>query len=118
MLPFASTMTAPTQGLGEDNPTPWRARSSALCRNCSSVEWLGILYGHQRESTTETRSHGKIRVNATTPTTRVAGRRQLDCPPPVLRVRPHQILLLAPFRAAQERTKTGPRRDQLALAGE
>src|ERR1700693_746696 len=47
MLPFASTMTAPTQGLGEANPPPWRARSSALCRNCSSVEWSGILYGDQ-----------------------------------------------------------------------
>src|SRR5580692_426677 len=47
MLPFRSTMTAPTQGLGEANPTPWRARSSARCRNCSSVEWSGILYGDQ-----------------------------------------------------------------------
>src|SRR5580692_8804576 len=51
------------------------------------------------------------------PATRVAGRRQRHRPPPVLRVRLHQILPLAPFRAVQVRTKTGPRRDRLALAG-
>src|SRR5208283_421350 len=51
-------------------------------------------------------------------TTRVVGRRQLDCPPLVLRALPHRIFPSVPFLAAQEQRKTGRQRDRLVLLGE
>src|SRR6202043_2286540 len=56
--PRRSTMTAPTQGLGEVRPTPFRANTSARSRNISSVEWCLVPLPIQDCPANGGRDHG------------------------------------------------------------
>ncbi len=58
-VPAESTTTAPTQGLGEVKPIPWRAKSSARRRKSSSVSREIVTRNHY--FTTETQRHRETR---------------------------------------------------------